>query len=271
MANLQARRLVRARLDQALAAAFEQPIRRVLKAEQQAILRATASADTPAAWVRAATGAVKDSTWVATYVTLWLSKPILNLWDTQQASLGTPDIKIDAAIRKQFTVIATEHGREAAANQRSILVTLGTPKADRKFRSTMRRKLNALYVEQIAYRGGHLAFTEALQASETIRYEASRVSSETALYRMRKVWFTQGDSHVRLTHQKINGKSRFVNHQGWGGKPGKFLVGGALLKHPRDPAGPPQEVLRCRCFMEYRRVRQSGAPARTATRFPGRE
>ena len=134
----------------------------------------------------------------------------------------------------------------------------------------MRRQLNALYVEQIANRAGHLAFVEALQASETVRYEASRLSSETALYRMRKVWFTQGDHLVRPTHQKVNGKSRFVNHQGWGGRPGKFIVGGALLKHPRDPAGAPKEVRGCRCFMEYRRVRQSQATARTATRFPGR-
>ncbi len=267
MANLQARRQARARLDRAIAIAFTQPIRRVLRAEHKAILRATATADTPAAWIRAATGAVKDSAWVGTFVTLWLSKPVLDLWDTQQASLGTPDIAITSAVRKRLTVIATEHGREAADNQRSILVTLGTPKADRKFRSTMRRALNALYVEQVANRGGSLAFIEALQASETIRYEASRLSSETALYRMRKVWFTQGDNLVRETHQKVNGKSRFVNHQGWGGRPGKFLVGGALLKHPRDPAGPPGEVINCRCWMEYRRVRQSDAPSRTSTRF----
>lgn len=267
MANLQARRQVRARLDRAIAAAFEQPIRRVLKAERVAILRATATADTSAEWIKAATGAVKDSTWVATYVTLWLSKPILDLWDAQQALLGTPDIRMNPAVRKRLTVIATDHGREAAENQRAILVTLGTPK-DRKFRSTMRRQLNALYVEQVANRATHLAFVEALQASETVRYEASRLSSETALYRMRKVWFTQGDHLVRPTHQKINGKSRFVNHQGWGGRPGKFLVGGALLKHPRDPAGPPKEVISCRCFMEYRRVRQQQAPTRTPTRFP---
>ncbi len=267
MASLANRRLVRARLDTAIAAAFEQPIRRVLKAEQRTILSATHTADTPAAWVRAATNAVKDSTWVGLYTTLWLSKPILNLWDSQQTELGTPDIKLPPAVRKQLMTIATEHGRTAAANQRSILVTLGAPK-DRKFRSTMRRKLNALYLEQVVNRAGHLAFVEALQASETVRYEASRVSSETALYRMRKVWFTQGDHLVRPTHEKINGKSRFVNHQGWGGKPGKFLVGGALLKHPRDPSGPPQEVISCRCFMEYRRVRQSGAQPRTPTRFP---
>ncbi len=267
MATLANRRLVRARLDTALAAAFEQPIRRVIKTEQAAILTATATADTPAAWIRAATSAVKDSTWIATYVTLWQSKPVLDLWDTQQQSLGTPDIKVTPAVRKRLTIIATEHGREAADNQRSILVTLGTPKADRKFRSTMRRQLNALYVEQVKNRAGHLAFVESLQASETIRYEASRLSSETARYRMRKVWFTQGDPQVRPTHQKVNGKSRFVNHQGWGGRPGKFIVGGALLKHPRDPAGPDGEIINCRCFMEYRRVRQSGAQPRTPTRF----
>ncbi|KKM94580.1 hypothetical protein LCGC14_1196930 [marine sediment metagenome] len=259
MANLQARRQVRARLDRAVATAFEQPIRRVLKAERTAILRATATSDTPAAWIRAATGAVKDSVWVSTYVTLWLSKPIQDLWDTQQASLGTPDIKLSLAVRARLTATATEHGREAAANQRSILVTLGTPK-DRKFRSTMRRQLTALYTTQVVDRATHLAFVEALQATETVRYEASRLSSETALYRMRKVWFTQGDHLVRPTHQKANGTSRFVNHQGWGGRPGKFLIGGALLKHPRDPAGPPKEVRGCRCFVEYRRVRQQRQP-----------
>ena len=259
MANLQARREARARLDAAVATGFTAPIRRVIRNEHTAVQRATETSDTSDEWTRDATSAVRDSAWIATFVTLWTSKLVFDLWDTQQASLGTPDIKLPPTVRASLSKTAATHGRVAADNQRAILETLGAKKPVR-FRSTMRRELNALYTTQVVDRATHLAFIEALQATETVRYEASRLSSETALYRMRKVWFTQGDHLVRPTHQKANGTSRFVNHEGWGGRQGKFLIGGALLKHPRDPAGPPQEVINCRCFMEYRRVRQQRQP-----------
>lgn len=122
------------------------------------------------------------------------------------------------------------------------------------FRSTYRKKFTALYAEG-KDQATNIAVTESLQATETIRYESARNSSETAKYRMRKVWFTQGDSRVRASHSAVNGQSRVVNHQGWGGRPGKFKVGGASLRYPRDPVGPPGEIINCRCFLEYRRVR----------------
>ncbi len=125
----------------------------------------------------------------------------------------------------------------------------------RTFRSAARAALNAGYAESAGDEALRLAWTETLQATETTKYESARTSSERGKTRLRKVWFTQGDSRVRDDHVKANGTSRFVNHQGWGGRPGKFLVGGEYLRHPRDPNGSPGNIINCRCFMEYRKVR----------------
>lgn len=132
----------------------------------------------------------------------------------------------------------------------------------REFRSTMRAALSEQYAVVAEHAATRIAWAENLQASEKIRYESSRVSSTRSELRIRKVWFTQGDSKVRAKHSKVNGQSRFVDHRGWGGKPGKFSVGGEMLAHPRDPNGSAGNVINCRCFLEYRRVR--AAPKRGA-------
>lgn len=127
----------------------------------------------------------------------------------------------------------------------------------RQFRSRMRAALAASYDTAAADEALRLSWQANLQASETTRYESARTSSTRSELRIRKVWFTQGDNRVRDAHAAANGQSRFVDHRGWGGRPGKFRVGGELLRYPRDPVGSPGNVINCRCFMEYRRVRQA--------------
>jgi hypothetical protein len=127
----------------------------------------------------------------------------------------------------------------------------------RTFRSTMRAALSESYGTAAGDEALRTAWTQTLQATETTRYESARTAGEGAKLRVRKVWFTQGDSRVRPAHGRANGQSRFVSHRGWGGKPGKFLVGGERLRHPRDPVGSPGNVINCRCFLEYRKVRAS--------------
>lgn len=240
--SLQQDRDRRLRADQALATGFEPVIKRAYRTEER-----TVTEQDPAS-------GVSTGLWVATITTLWLSDPVLGLWDTQQAALGT-DFTVTPAVRQQLSTVATEHGRGIAAANRSKLDTLFDGLEDATT-AVRRRTLRSYYQTQVTDRAGSLAFTEALQASETVRFEAARNSAETAKYRMRKTWRTQGDPLVRRTHQKVNGQHRLVNHRGWGGRPGKFLVGGALLKHPRDPAGPAKEVINCRCFLQYKRIRQ---------------
>lgn len=126
---------------------------------------------------------------------------------------------------------------------------------DRTFRSVARAELAETYAATAGDEALRIAWTENLQASEKVKYESARTSSTRSKLRIRKVWFTVGDSKVRAAHQKANGQSRFVDHRGWGGAPGKFLVGGERLRHPRDPGGSPGNVINCRCFMEYRKVK----------------
>lgn len=56
-----------------------------------------------------------------------------------------------------------------------------------------------------------------------------------------KQWVSQRDSRVRQTHEDADGQIVPIRSP--------FLVGDAMLLHPVDPSGPPQEIMRCRCFM----------------------
>ncbi len=51
-----------------------------------------------------------------------------------------------------------------------------------------------------------------------------------------KTWLTAGDSDVRGSHQRLNGKTVGINE--------KFPNG---LMYPGDPSGPPSEIIGCRC------------------------
>lgn len=59
-----------------------------------------------------------------------------------------------------------------------------------------------------------------------------------------RMWRTRRDDKVRRTHRKAHGQHQPV------GSP--FVVGGALLRFPGDPFGPPGEVRECRCGISYR-------------------
>lgn len=56
-----------------------------------------------------------------------------------------------------------------------------------------------------------------------------------------KQWVSQRDGNVRPTHVKADGQIVSIR--------APFIVGDAPLLHPVDPKGPPQEIMRCRCFM----------------------
>jgi hypothetical protein len=56
-----------------------------------------------------------------------------------------------------------------------------------------------------------------------------------------KVWLASGGARTRLTHSVASGQEVGIGRA--------FMVGGALLQFPGDPAGPVQEVANCRCAM----------------------
>ena len=276
--SVQAMRQERLRLDENLAKAAAPAIAKTIRRELRRVEQATASATTPAGWERAARGAVSDREWKAAIVALWTSPRLATVWETQQATLGT-DYPMPPDVVKTLTGYATEHGLAIAASQRdhySALVRAHTPAAlkavkgstdpTRKFRSTMRATLRSEYAAVADNKAARIAWSETLQATESIRYESARVTAtNTRTLRLRKVWFTHGDSKVREAHQRANGQSRFVEDRGRGGQAGRFNVGGERLRYPRDPGGSPGNVINCRCFCEYRKVKAKPGSQPTPT------
>lgn len=59
-----------------------------------------------------------------------------------------------------------------------------------------------------------------------------------------KEWVTDMDGRERPSHRRADGQTRALSEP--------FLVGGALLRYPGDPAGPADEVINCRCDMIIR-------------------
>lgn len=66
-------------------------------------------------------------------------------------------------------------------------------------------------------------------------------TSDLALKRGRLRWVTVHDNRVRPTHVAADGQVQYL------GTP--FLVGGAYLLYPGDPAGPLKETANCRCIL----------------------
>ncbi|GAK34497.1 hypothetical protein JCM17846_31480 [Iodidimonas nitroreducens] len=58
-----------------------------------------------------------------------------------------------------------------------------------------------------------------------------------------KIWRTQSDGAVRESHRAADGQI-VLEHE-------LFQVGEAQLNEPRDPKGPPEETINCRCGVEY--------------------
>jgi len=238
----------RQQLDRNLALAATPAVLKTLNAEQKRLL-AIATED-PDAWEAEAHDGISTGEWIAVIVALWLSQGIRDLWVATQADIGT-DLALTPGAQKTMTQYATTHGRIIADTQRETISKAVDPlRGDRTFRSSMRGTVRDLYSAS-ADRAGLIATTETLQAGETARYESARESVLRArTLQVVKVWFTVGDSRVRRTHQAVNGQTRPVK-----GKGDRFRVGGARLRYPRDPGGPPQEVINCRCFLEFRRTR----------------
>lgn len=82
--------------------------------------------------------------------------------------------------------------------------------------------------------------TEAISALNAGRMEAFRATAEMEPDTVfETVWLSTSDDRTRSTHVAADGQRVPL------GKP--FIVGGFELMFPGDPAGPPQEVIQCRC------------------------
>lgn len=69
---------------------------------------------------------------------------------------------------------------------------------------------------------------------------------------VRRVWTSRQDERVRPSHRVAHGQEV--------GPTVPFLVGGTLLKFPRDPSGPLRETAGCRCWVRYLFLDRTGEP-----------
>ena len=89
------------------------------------------------------------------------------------------------------------------------------------------------------WRADRIARTE-VAAAVNAGVEAFAAESAAATGRQwYKRWWSSQDERVRATHRAAHGQ---IAPPG-----GTFTVGGASLRHPGDPLGPPQEIINCRC------------------------
>ena len=75
---------------------------------------------------------------------------------------------------------------------------------------------------------------------------AQQAAARTTGRNLVKIWNTVGDERVRPSHAAASGQRRRLDTF--------YLVGGAALMHPGDPAGPIGETINCRCFETYQVV-----------------
>ena len=93
-------------------------------------------------------------------------------------------------------------------------------------------------VKGIAYEAERILRTETNRAY-SIATNAQQEKLAEDVPGLQKQWLATGDNRTRLSHLNAHGDIVDV------GEP--FVVGGAKLMFPLDPAGPPQETINCRC------------------------
>ncbi len=95
--------------------------------------------------------------------------------------------------------------------------------------------------------GGEIARRRAETIARTETGIAASVGAAAAAeatgLQLDKRWFSTEDERTRPTHNAAHDQVRAM-HQ-------LFDVGGAKMRFPRDPNGPPQEVINCRCIVLY--------------------
>ena len=92
-------------------------------------------------------------------------------------------------------------------------------------------------VDNIKFRAERIARTETLTAVSIGQWAATKDVADE-IPGMRKMWIAAGDARVRDSHAEMDGDVVAVNN--------KFGNG---LMFPRDPAGPPEEIINCRCTL----------------------
>jgi len=112
------------------------------------------------------------------------------------------------------------------------------------------KRIDDLYLAQIIpNRSTVISRTEVIGASNYGSHEAAKQSGLD----LTKSWLATEDNRTRPTHSEADGQEVEMD--------AKFMVGGADLDFPGDPAGPADEVINCRCTQTYKTKAAGAQPA----------
>ena len=90
----------------------------------------------------------------------------------------------------------------------------------------------------VAYEAERILRTETNRAFNLAAFGQQQALAQS-IPDLQKMWLATGDNRTRDSHLLAHGTIVFVNEP--------FQVGFSELMFPHDPAGPPQEVINCRC------------------------
>lgn len=141
-----------------------------------------------------------------------------------------------AEVRNRL-VRVPEEVYDLVAGQVAQAVNLG--ESIPKIRDRIDNVLSTTESERWPNRATVIARTETIGALNAGRYDAFRAVAADDDEPLFMMWLATDDDRTRHTHVEAEGQRVPV------GTP--FRVGGFELRFPGDPAGPPQEVIQCRC------------------------
>lgn len=96
-----------------------------------------------------------------------------------------------------------------------------------------------------------MATTQVTRIENLARYNAMVEAEENADKNdliLIKVWRTQEDNRVRDAHARADGQEAQIDRP--------FYVGGEELMYPGDINGSPDNIVNCRCYIEYKFVKK---------------
>jgi SPP1 gp7 family putative phage head morphogenesis protein len=94
-----------------------------------------------------------------------------------------------------------------------------------------------------ASRAQTIARTEAGTAVSVGSHQEIEATAEELGVKYDKVWTSSADDRTRESHAEADGQRCELDED--------FEVGEATMRFPRDPDGPPEEVINCRCTAIY--------------------
>jgi phage portal protein BeeE len=113
------------------------------------------------------------------------------------------------------------------------------------------KALSELYDDFKGDRAETIARTETASSVSWGKYQSARESASRLGLALKREWVATHDDRTRDTHRDADGQRIGLDDT--------YTVGGAHLKQPADPSGPPEEIINCRCTEIFEDVSGSEA------------